>query len=207
MVRDRGYEISPEEEPILHMNLNSFVDYINRLAIANQRPATRGLLSRSYTAKLPSGTTKSMLVYYGGKTHPQQKQVSADVVREFIGLVQRYGINEAILIVDAPLSSTGDTELNALTLTKWQVFFDSELTHNPTLHVDNNLHELIPPEETAAKLQELKADLSKLIISRTTDPTIKYYGWVPGNLIRVYRDDRTISILCPKSVNYRVVVG
>lgn len=207
MVRDRGYEISPEEKPILGMNIDDFIAYVNRIAASIQKPPGRALLSRSYTAKNPDGSTRSMLVYYGSKTNAQQKQISADVVREFIGLVQRYAITEAILIVDAPLSSTGDSELNALTLTKWQVFFDSELTYNPTLHVDSPRHELLSPEYARAKLQELKADLSKLLIIRSTDPIVRYYGWSAGSLVRIHRDDQAISILSPKSINYRVIVG
>lgn len=207
MVRDRGYEITPDESQILTMTPEMFTDYLARLATANPRAAQRSLLSRSYTTKLPNGTNKNMLVYYGGKINSQQKQVSADVVREFIGLVQRYAIHEAILIIDAPLSSTGDNELNALTLTKWQVFFDSELTFNPVLHVDTPKHELLSPEETHSKLIELKATLSGIIICRVTDPVIKYYGWTAGNLVRIYRDDEYVSVLSPKSVNYRVIVG
>jgi DNA-directed RNA polymerase subunit H (RpoH/RPB5) len=207
MVRDRGYEISQDELSILNTNLEGFTIYINHLAASNPRSSVRSLLSRSYVSKLPNGSTKSMLVYYGGKSNPQQKQVSADVVREFIGLIQRYAISEAILIIDAPLSSTGDNELNALTLTKWQVFFDSELTYNTTLHVDTPRHELLSPEETKLKLQELRADLSRLLILKATDPVVRYYGWLPGSLVRIYRDDQTIGILCPKSINYRVIVG
>lgn len=204
MVRDRGYDISPEEAPILDMNVTEFYNYLNQLASVNARVSARSLLSRSYQGKFPDGTTKSMLVYFGGKTSAQQKQVSADVVREFISLVQRYGINEAILVVDAPLSSTGDNELSALTLTKWQVFFDHELTYNATIHVDTPRHELLSPEEARNLLRELKVDMSKLLIIKVSDPVMRYYGWTSG-IIRVHRDDDTISILAPKSINYRVI--
>ena len=206
MVRDRGYDISPEEEVILTIDVYNFANYITGLAVANPRATARSLLSRSYMATLPDGSTRSMLVYYGGKSDPQ-KQVSAEVVRDFIGLVQRYRINEAILIVDAALSSTGEKELSALTLTKWQVFFDSDLTYNPTRHVDTPRHELLSPEDAQTKLRELRVDLSKLLILKVSDPVVKYYGWTAGNLIRVHRDDQAVSILSPKSINYRVIVG
>jgi len=207
LVRDRGYELSTDETPILTMNLNGFIEYLNRLAMNHGKVPIRSLLSRSYIANLPDGSTRSMLVYYGGKTSPQQKQVSADVIREFISNVQRYRIHEAILIVDAPLSSTGETELSALTLTKWQVFYDHELTYNPTTHIDTPRHELLSPEEAQEKLRELKVDLSKLLIIKVTDPVIRYYGWTPGNIVRIYRNDQSVSILAPKSINYRVIVG
>lgn len=206
LVHDRGYELSQEEAAILNMNINEFGAYVNRLAIANPRASIRSLLSRHYVGKSNNGSDRSMLVYYGSKSNPQQKQVSADVIREFIGLVQKYKFHEAILIVDAPLSSTGDTELSALTLTKWQVFFDQDLTYNPTLHVDTPRHELLSPEEAQAKLRELRVDISKLLILKQDDPVVRYYGWTTGSLIRIHRDDQVVNILAPKSINYRVVV-
>lgn len=207
MTRDRGYEISPEEEQILHTNLNGFIGYVQGLAAETARASVRSLLSRSYVSRDGATQKSTMLVYYGGKTSQQQKQVSADVVREFIKFIQRYGINEAILIVDAPLSSTGNDELSALKLSKWQVFFDSELTYNPTTHVDTPRHELLSPEAAQEKLAELKVDLSKLLIIRVNDPVVRYYGWQSGGLVRVYRNDESVSILSSKSINYRVIHG
>jgi DNA-directed RNA polymerase subunit H (RpoH/RPB5) len=207
MVRDRGYDISPEEEPILGMTLAQFAEYGGTLARANPRASARSLLSRSYMSKRPDGSTRKMLVYYGGRTSPQQKQVSIEIVREFIGLIHRYEIHEAILIVDAVLSSLGDTELSALTLTKWQVFFDSELTYNPTQAEDTPKHELLSEEAGRAKLRELRVDASKLLIMKLDDPVVRYYGWSAGRIVRVYRDDSAISILAPKTINYRIIVG
>lgn len=206
MIQDRGYLVAAEEAPILEMNLAGFVNYVNTLATQLKR-SPRSALSRSYEAKDAQGNTvRTMLVYYGGKTNPQQKQVSADIVREFIRLVQTYKVNEAVLIVDAPLSSTADQELSVLTLTKWQVFFDSELTYNPTRHVDTPRHELLPPDVAAAKLIEMKATVATTGIIRIDDPVIRYYGWQAGGLVRIHRDDRAVSILAPKSINYRVIV-
>lgn len=207
MVRDRGYTISPEEEPILQMTSNDFTDYMSRIAAANPRASLRSLLSRSYDAVLPDGTKRTMLVYYGGKTNPQQKQVPADVVREFIGLVQKYRITEAVLIVDAPLSSTGDNELGALRLTKWQVFFDSELTYNPSRHVDCPHHQLLTQEEAESTLRQARVDRSKLLIIKIDDPIVRYYGWQAGGIVRVHRNDQSVSVLAPKSINYCVILG
>lgn len=207
MVSDRGYDISPEEVAILTMNINQFTNYVNNLATNVPRTTQRSLLSHSYTANLPGGGVRTMIVYYGGKKTPQQKQVSAEVVRSFIGVVQRYNINEAILIVDGPLSPKGNDELSALTLTKWQVFFDGELTYNPTRHVDSVKHTLLSKEETAAKLKELRVDLSKLLIINETDPIIRYYGWPVGQIVRVDRNDSFLNILSPHSINYRVIVA
>ena len=207
MARDRGYLLPPEEEAILTMTLTQFTSYAGDLS-RQMNTSIRSALSRVYTsANKYNGVDRHMLVYYGGKTSPQQKQVSADTVRQFIKLVQDYGIFEAVIIVDAPLSSKGNDELSALTLVRWQVFFDSDLTYNPVNHVDTPRHELLSGEDAAAKLLEMKADVSKLLIIKTTDPVVRYYGWPVGGLVKIYRDDSAISVLSPKSINYRIIIA
>lgn len=207
MIADRGYEITPDERDILPMNVDDFIDYINRLGQSAPKAVPRSLLSRSYLVKNEEGqTVRSMLVYYAGRTQTTQKQITVEVVRDFIRTVQKYGINEAILIVDAHLSSIGEYELSALTLTKWQVFFDDALTYNPTKHIDTPRHELIDPGHQQEKLRELKVDKSKLLILKESDPIARYYGWTAGNLVRIHRVDTVVSILAPKSTNYRIIV-
>lgn len=203
MVRDRGYEITEEELPILNMDVFGFLEYTRGLA--KPGVSARSLVSRSYVTALRD---RSILVYYGGRTGSGQKQVPVEVVREFINLVQTYpSLTEAILIVDAALSSTGDNELKAVTTPKWQVFFDYELTYNPTLYVDTPYQELLSPEAAREKLHELKADISKLLIMKVNEPIARYYGWTVGNLIRIHRDDQAVSILSSKSNNYRIVIS
>jgi len=207
MVRDRGYDIPEDEEILLTSDVNYFVNHIKQLGLKT-RGTSNSLLSRSYMSEADGETkARSILVYYANKVSQQQKQISADIVREFINLVQKYATTEAVLIVDAPLSSTGNEELKSLTLTKWQVFFESDLTYNLTAHVDTNRHTLIPPEDADRILHQLKADRSKLIVIKIDKPIVRYYGWSIGDLIRVERDDQCINILSSKSINYRVVVG
>lgn len=207
LVSDRGYAIDPKEMEIFDMSLERFIRYLSATA-REMQASPRAALSRSYGSIEPiAGQTRHMLVYYGGKTSPQQKQVSADVIRAFIGLIQRYGIYEAVLIVDAPISSTGNEELKALTLTKWQVFHDKNLNYNPTRHIEVPKHIRLSKEEAILKLREMRTDISKLPLIRATDIIVQYYGWSVGDLIQIHRDDSAVSILAPKSINYRVVVG
>jgi DNA-directed RNA polymerase I, II, and III subunit RPABC1 len=207
MVRDRGYVITEEELGILTMTLEQFTQYITALS-ARLQQSIRSSLSRSYLAAVPPGApVQSILVYYGGKTSQSQKQLPADVMRAFLRNIQEYGFQEAVFITDVPLSSTASNELAALTLVKWQVFFDSDLTYNPTLHVDTPRHELLSEEEKQKVLSDLKVDITKLLLIKVDDPIVRYYGWPVGGVVRIHRDDRYISILTPKSINYRVIVN
>lgn len=206
MTIDRGYIVSPEEEAILTMNLNQFINYVAQLMTTNPQASMRSTLSRFYEGQTETGERKSMLAYYGGKTTAQQKQVSADVARQFINNIKKYGITEGVLIIDAPLSSTGQTELNILPPGKRQVFFDSELTYNPTKHVDTPRHELLSPTAANAKLRQLGVNRSGLLIIKSSDPIVRYYGWLAGGIVKIHRVDDVISVLAPESINYRVII-
>lgn len=206
MVKDRGYIVTPEEEGIFNMTVNQFTEYVTTLAGQVAR-SPRSVLSRFYESRDPTGkVVKTILVYYGSKD-PAKKQVSAEVVRDFIQTAQKYTVTEAVLIVDTPLSSTGTSELNALTLIKWQVFFDDKMTFNPTRHIDTPKHILVPDDQKTEKLRELKVSLAKLPIIRLDDPIVRYYGWSLGQLIKIERYDRGIPTIAPESIQYRVVAG
>jgi DNA-directed RNA polymerase I, II, and III subunit RPABC1 len=130
-----------------------------------------------------------------------------DVIRQFMKLIRDFDIYEAILIIDAPLSSKANQALSEITNAKWQVFSDMDLTYNPSRHHDTALHRRLDEAEKGAKLVEMKTDLSKLPIMKINDPIARYYGWSAGDLIEITRHDSAISILTPKTINYRVVVA
>jgi DNA-directed RNA polymerase subunit H (RpoH/RPB5) len=203
MVRDRGYDITPEMH-LLTINVDAFDAYITEMA-AKTNGSRRAALSRLYVSA--TNPDRRMLVYYGGRTSPQQKQVSAPVVREFITLVLRYRASEAVLVVDAQISATGNDELKNFTQPPVQVFHDTDLAYNPTTHVDTPRHELVPPEEEEALLRSMKTDRSKMLLIKESDPIVRYYGWRAKGIIRIHRDDRAVSVLSPKTINYRFIIN
>ena len=81
------------------------------------------------------------------------------------------------------------------------------MVYSPIEHIDTPRHELLSPEETTAKLREMKTDIGRLLIIKDTDPVVRYYGWPIGGLVRIYRDDSVINILASHSINYRVIMG
>lgn len=202
MARDRGYDTT-EDQSILSMTLDQFENYVNQL-ITLLKGSKRSVLSKFYHGI--ENPSNKLLVQYGGRTSLQQKQVPSDIVVEFIGKARTYNVTEAILIVDAPLSFTGSEALNNLKTISWQIFHDSDLSYNPVKHVDTPQHILLPPNEVADVLQQMKVDKSKLLLIKESDPVIRYYGWKAGNVVRINRDDSSISILTPKSINYRVII-
>ncbi len=206
MVRDRGYVIPLAEMEILNGTYQNFITYVESLAANTPQSSKRLLLTNYYKGNNFDGSEKRMLVFFGGLTDPGKKQISSTVIKEFTALCQKYAFTEAVLIVDAPLSVTSSENLSKLTMTSWQVFHDSDLTYNPTTHGDTHRHELLSPEVAQAKLREMKVEKSKIIILRSDDPIVKYYGWSVESIIAIHRDDSSVSILSPKSINYRVIV-
>jgi DNA-directed RNA polymerase subunit H (RpoH/RPB5) len=214
MIHDRGFIIPADEKDILHMDVNQFEKYL-KTESEKKKISFRKFLSHEYVSA--TNPNVKMFVFYGAKTN-EKKQVSNDLIHEFINIVTALNIpanpkenptpiyKTAVLIVDDKISSKGQEEISKVKLTKIQIFIESDLTYNPTSHVSTPKHELLSEEETVKKLTELKVDISKLLVIRSGEPISKYYGWDVGSMILVHRDDDYISLLAPSSINYRVVI-
>jgi len=201
MVRDRGYTVSDVELSILDMDIKQFTQYVNNLSKSNPKLETRSLLSQLYTLN----DEPHLLIHYAGGSGG--KQVSIETIKAISSIVQKSRVKELILIADTVLSPKAKEEIATLQPVTYQVFYDHELTYNPTMHVDTPKHELLSKAEAEAKMKELKVDMKQLLIIRQDDPIVRYYGWHAGGIVRVNRDDYTVSILSPKSINYRIIVN
>lgn len=207
MVRDRGYNITQEELFFLspQATLKDFIMYYTQIGQQHKLTFRQSLRRVYVTPPDETGAVKQLYVYYGGKMEPHQKQVPAEDIRILINQISTHGIHEAIIIVDAPLSTTSSRELAALTLTPWQVFDEKDLAYNPTQHIYTSKHTKIPKEDVPRLLRELKVRETQLTIFSPNDVIVKYYGWKPGDIIKVEREDDMVSVLCTKSVNYRMI--
>lgn len=199
LVVDRGYQIPDEEMDIPLMDLEEFIEYSSDLA-KSRKINIRGALSRLYRSE----NENIMLVFFSPNT--KGKELPIKVVRDFIATALHHHVSEAILISDAPLSSKAKNLFFEPKDFKASVFDDSYLTYNPTKHVDTQTHIRVPDDEVEEKLFEMKVDFTKLLIIKESDPICRYYGWSPGDLIEIQRNDSSLNILAPKSINYRIVV-
>src|SRR5437660_908058 len=137
MMRDRGFNID-EEQNILNMSIDNFVQYITGLA-GQQMSRIRYTLSHFYqTAPDATGRRKTILVYYGTKD-AGTAGVGVGVIRPYLDLLRQAPVNESILIINAPIASLANQELATFIRTsgiKVQIFFDADLGYNPTQHID-----------------------------------------------------------------------
>ena len=198
MVRDRGYDIS-EEENILNMTFLEFNNYV--LSKISNIDDISKILNHNYMKN-----SDICYVYYIllNKNNKKKKPIMSDLINQFLQYIQKYQPNESILILDSPIPNNKKNEYqNIINL---QVFDKSQLTFNPIKHILVLKHEKIPDDEKEEKLKELKATINKLPSIKINDPIVQYYGWKINDLIRIYRDDDELPLLNTKSINYRIVI-
>lgn len=209
LVRDRGFDVG-DEANILQWKLSDFVHYLATAIENNQDP--RAFLTSIYEWNYDNENTEKdkhprrFLAYYAIKME-NMKQISVDVVRDFNLILRKNNITDSIFIADTPISTKAESDLKQLVDINWQLFNDNELTHNPTKHVKVPKHVLLPPDVAEAKLKEMRIDITKAPMINVNDPIVKYYGWKIGGLVKIYRNDSSISTLAPLSINYRVIFG
>lgn len=206
LVRDRGYNIGTDER-YLTMSVAEFNAAYNQQAAISETPITiRNFISHRYA----KDNDQRLLVYYAAKSASSKKYISIDIIKSFTYNVSYFRTTHNILIVNAPLSAKSVEEIADYQAThpdrKIQIYQEHDLTYNPTLHNDVPVHELVPANEVDRLLGELKVTPANMLLIREDDPIIRYYGWSAGNIVRVYRNDVSISMLAPRSINYRVVI-
>ena len=204
MVSDRGYNV---DETVYTWTVDDFIDYIKEnmddAEHRNEISPIHSVLTQVYV----NTEGKKILVYYG--TRGDVMSIPITVVDSFIKKAFENKVSEAILIVDAHLSSDSSKALTKMSSSKCrcQIFEESELTYSSIASNDVPLQVKLTKEEAYIKMKQLKAGSNRLLILNMADPVVKYYGWQPGDMIKVFRDDSALNILSPKYYNYRVVVN
>lgn len=205
LVADRGYNIG-DEERLFGMSVDEFYRYYDERATEEAQRTGHKSVWNSLSSRYESndaGNKRSILVFYGTKTEAAKKKIPINVVSNFADNAK--DCDEAILIVDYPLSSKCNDVFKGLKTVHYQVFFDNELTFNPTRHIDVPKHELLSPEDASAILIGMKVTPTQVPIIKITDPIVRYYNWPVGGLVRIYRNDDYINILAPQSIFYRII--
>lgn len=198
MVKARGYTIPSEEA---HIFTSSVEDFGNIMSVVAQQNglSIRSMLTNLYRA--PDGRT--IYVYYGSKL-PTQKQLAAEIIRDFTSKVLHCQATEAIIVVDAPVSAVGMEELSELATVKWQIFNDKELMMDPSEHIGVDEHIKLSPQEKADFLLQTRVGETQLPLISIEDPIVRYYNWGLGSIIKILRYD-TINPAFPATLNYRIV--
>jgi DNA-directed RNA polymerase subunit H len=202
LVADRGYNLG-DEERLFGFSVDEFYRFYDEKAIEEAKVTGHKSIWNALSSRYESTNKQTILVFYGTKTEAAKKKIPINVVTAFADNAK--DCDEAILIIDYPLSSKCNDVLKGLKTVRYQVFFDNELTFNPTRHVEVPKHELLSPEEASAILSGMKVTPTQVPIIKVNDPIVRYYNWPVGGLVRIYRNDNYINILAPKSIFYRII--
>lgn len=207
MVADRGYNVT-EEAGLVTTDEATFIAYYGPY-VAQNRATLRALLSRVYLRNdADTGNEERLLVYYAEP--PGKKQIGSDEIKEFIGLMRSYGTESGVLIVDAPISSAGTAEFGKVPQYNIQVFNEDELMYNPTRHYLVPRHTALSTVEAREFLRANKLQANKLPLILGTgeriDPIAKWYGFAPGKIIRIDRENFIFQSLVEQETFFRKVI-
>jgi DNA-directed RNA polymerase I, II, and III subunit RPABC1 len=221
MIRDRGYDISQEND-ILYMDDDGFIKYYNSLLdkynyespdkqkISNLESF---LLFSSNTYYSVNKTDLKILKIGFLELKVNKAKISTEQISDLISKLtiepknnKKEYCDELILIINDEIVPAAKKQLDDLTSVNTSIFFDKELFYNPTNHIDCPQFFLLTDTEKADLIRNLKCKLSDFLIIKHSDPVIKYYGWKRGQIVKIIRDDEFYNVISPISINYRVII-
>jgi DNA-directed RNA polymerases I, II, and III subunit RPABC1 len=144
--------------------------------------------------------SRRMLVYFVSCARVSVKKIKTikDIIED-----DEYGFFCLMIICKGSITSFAKqfitTDVNNLYV---QVFSEKELSFNITKHMLVPKHELMSSDEKAHIKTIYKTKLKHFPNLLSTDPVSKYYGYLPGDLVRVTRKSPTAGMY----TSYRVVV-
>lgn len=207
MLADRGYLI-PEDEIQLfldHPNVSRptaelLTQFIKRYTSADTKMFSRENMTQSYTNE----NDKVTYVYFAPLTVKDKQGIG--IVTTFIDTANELAADVAIIITGEDFTSDARKSLEALTEPIIQVFFDFQLYVNPTSHYLVPKHTKLSEDERRELLTKSKIQPRQALTLSIDDPIVQYYGWLPGDLIRVDRFNlATNKTMVQRSIVYRMV--
>lgn len=197
MVRRRGYNIEREEN-LLFMTLKEFMDVYIPFA-KDQDNTLRGVLTNVYENK-----EGEKIVAYFADIPEKNSTMGVESLKEFLHELEEQKSKNGIIITSKQLSSKAKKEMERLVTYNVQVFLESEMGYDPIEHYLTPEHILLTEEEQREFLTKNDISIDQLPIILDTDMISRYYGYIPGQVIKINRINM-YDTLVPKSISYRAV--
>ncbi|CAN8074888.1 unnamed protein product [Agarophyton chilense] len=134
------------------------------------------------------------------------KSVGVDVVSATTKRMENNAVNNALMILQTGLTPTAKAAVEKMSASGkclLEVFIENELLVNITHHQLVPKHELMSEESKRALLRRYKLKESQLPRIQRSDPIARYYGLVPGNVVKITRPSETAG----RYVTYRFCVA
>lgn len=188
MLFDRGYDVSEQDSN------ETFQEFKQKLSACDYQRGRMIILGIGR-----SDPTNRVLAYFSDET----KKVGVKPIRELSDKMGEKGVNKAILVVQAPLSSFGrDAVAEVAPEKQIEVFLESELLINITRHELVPKHVPLSHLEKQTLLARYKVKDSQLPRIIQTDPVARYFGLSKGQVVKIIRPSETAG----RYVTYRLVV-
>lgn len=232
MVRDRGYNIEPEE-PILDCdpeNPDHIAYFIQTYQPKDKTPFREGL-SAEYQNEL-----KDVLAVFYPSADPGTTKLGVNPIARITDRANKIQkLRGLIIISDTDLSTTSAKLLAGIKAGKVadkpgdmvqtktypvQFFFDDQLIYNPTEHYLVPKHIALTPEEQKDYYERSHTRPNQMAILRYVDiasrlvekdqkykidPIVAWYGWRPGQVVKIERVNFITETLVERSVTFRRV--
>lgn len=202
MLETRGYDVKDPKRN--YENYEKFVEKFSEFINENDLEGLKEKISKIYYS---SDNSKSIYVWFS-TMKPGTKSTGKDIVLKFLEDIKENECDSGIIILEAKFASEAgkDFENARKTNPRLQFFLEEDLYSTVINHVLVPKHELIPPKEKEKLIKEMKLphpENMEFILS--TDPVVKFYGWLPGDMIRIHRNDDFVDTLTPLTYGYRIV--
>ena len=198
MVRRRGYIIEKQEQDIMLVDLQTFLDvYIPYDRQVKQ--SIRQVLSRPYVNE----KGEKLIVYYADEP-ATTKKLGVEALGHAIIMCEKYNTRNLILVSPVGLSSTASKEISKMVSYNIYFFLEDEMTYDPTEHYFTPAHRALLPEEQRDFLKRNDLSIDQLPIILTSDMISRYYGFRVGQIIEIIRTNLHDTIV-QKSLSYRAV--
>ncbi len=209
MIEKRGYELGNEEDVLSIHDEHVYAKFMDNLASSYEREHGEPY-PQYYNFYINNNCEppQLLLAIFGYQDASNTQKIGKDFIEKIINIYEQYSAlcAEIIIIIDAPLSPKAEGTLSYITDVKWQVFKEEDIIYVPIEYIYYSKHELVPKSEVKELLRTLGVTKNKLPLIYDTDPIVKYYNWDAGEIVRIYRDDSSINVLTPESVQYRLIV-
>jgi DNA-directed RNA polymerases I, II, and III subunit RPABC1 len=134
----------------------------------------------------------------------QKKKIPAESVTDILQMLPIRRYTSVILIISAdPSPNLSKTlyEFSKCTKIRVEIFKGLELMFNVTKHESVPRHEKLSSQEKSALFDSYSIDSKNLMLISPGDPVSRFYGFLPGDVIKIYRISETTG----QSVTYRLV--
>lgn len=134
------------------------------------------------------------------------KSVGVEVISDSTKRMETNGVSNALIILQTGLTPSAKAAVEKMSASGrclLEAFMENELLVNITHHQLVPRHELLTEDSKIALLKRYKLKESQLPRIQRTDPIARYYGLIPGNIVKITRPSETAG----RYVTYRLCLS